>query len=141
MATVYADNTNKAVNTPSDLVDAIDNGVVTVFSDSYEAASLAQNSVIAIAKLPPKAKVKEVILAWDALGASTTLICGDAGDTNRYVTSQTASVAGLARLNAITGMDYTVSENDGGNDTTEIQLILGGGTGTGTITSHVLFTT
>ena len=53
MATVYADNTNKAVNTPSDLVDAIDNGAVYVFSDSYEASSLAQNSLIAIAKLPP----------------------------------------------------------------------------------------
>ncbi|MHA1567551.1 MAG: hypothetical protein ACTSX7_19745 [Alphaproteobacteria bacterium] len=141
MATVYGNNTNKSVNTPSDLVDAIDNGAVTVFTDSYEASSLAQNSVIAIAKLPPSAKVKEVILAWDALGASTTLVCGDAADTDRYVTSQNSSVAGLARLNAIAGMDYSVSSDDGGDDTTVIQLTLGGGTGTGTITSHVLFTT
>ena len=82
-----------------------------------------------------------MILAWDALGASTTLVCGDAGDTNRYVTSQDSSSAGFARLNAITGMDYSVSLNDGGDDTTVIQLTLGGGTGTGSITSHVLFTT
>lgn len=141
MATVYASNTNKAVNTPSDLVDSIDNGAVYVFTDSYEAASLAQNSLIAIAKLPPNAKVKEVILAWDALGAATTLVCGDAGDPDRYLTSQVGSSAGMARLNAITGMDYTVSENDGGNDTTLVQLTLGGGVGTGTITSQVFFTT
>jgi len=140
MATVYASNTNRSVNTPSDLVDAIDNGEIYVFTDSYEAASLAQNSEIAIAKLPPNAKVKEVIIAWDALGASTTLVCGDAGDPDRYLTSQNSSSAGMARLNAITGMDYTVSENDGGNDTTLIQLTLGGGIGTGTIASQVFFT-
>ncbi len=141
MATVFGNNSNKLVNVPSDLVDAVDNGPLQVFTDSYEAAALAQNSVIAIAKLPPKAKVKEVVLAWDALGALTTLVCGDAGDADRYITSQDSSSAGMARLNAITGMDYTASENDGGNDTTLIELTLGGGAGTGTITSQVFYTT
>ena len=135
MATVYGTNAGLRVNTPSTLVEKVDDGEVYCFRDTYELAALPSADVIVVGYLPVGAKVVDVVFANDALGASTTIVIGDSVDPNRYVTSQDTSTAGVARLNAITGMDYTILAA-----TREIWATLGGGTGTGTISVNISYT-
>ena len=138
MADVYGSNTNKLVNTPSDLADAFDvGGAIRVFSDVYEAVSVAIGQTIGVAKLPAGARIKEIVVDHDALGASTTLACGDAGDPDRYIAAASTSGAGALRLGTVGGRNYAVAADDGGNDTTEIRLVVGGAAVTGTIKTTV----
>ncbi len=138
MADVYGSNTNKLVNTPSDLADAFDvGGAIRVFSDVYEAVSVAIGQTIGVAKLPAGARIKDIVVDHDALGASTTLACGDAGDPDRYISAASSSAAGTKRLGTVGGRNYAVAADDGGSDTTEIRLLVGGAAVTGTIKTTV----
>lgn len=139
MANVYGSNTNKLVNTPSNLADSFDvGGAIRVFSDTLEANALAAGQTIGIAKLPAGARVKDIVVDHDALGASSTLACGDAGDPDRYITAAGSSTAGTKRLGPVGGRNFAVASDDGGgNDTTEVQLLVGGAAVTGTIKSTV----
>lgn len=139
MADVYGSNTNKLVNTPSDLADSFDvGGAIRVFSDTFEATALAAGQTIGVAKLPAGARVKEIVVDHDALGASSTLACGDAGDPDRYITAGSSSSAGTKQLGTVGGRNFAVANDDGGgNDTTEVRLLVGGASITGTIKSTV----
>ena len=141
MATVVADNTAKVLaNDPSDLPDVKDHdGNLRVQSDVYEAAGLAGGSTIAIAYLPNGAKVKEIVVDHDALGASTTLACGDADTAARYFAASDTTGAGTLRLAAIGGRNFQVETEDASGDDTRRILLTTAGSITGTIRTTVFY--
>lgn len=103
-------------------------GQVKFVSDSYDATALEAGSTITVCKdIPIEAPVVDVILAYDALGVSSTLQVGDAADPNRYITAVDTSSAGVTRLNAITGIGFANTAN------TPIVITTAGAAITGTI--------
>jgi len=126
MASVKGVNITKLDNSTGKLSKQ-EKGKVRIWTDSFEATGEAIGSDITICRLPKNSTVVEATIYHDALGASSTLIMGDATDDNRYITSGSTATAGVKTLNAIDGIGY--------ENTTQTDLILttAGGTVTGTI--------
>ena len=104
-------------------------------TDTYEATGEAIASVLKLGKiLPTNSSAVEVILAFDALGASSTLAVGDATDPDRYITATSSSSAGVVRINAISGLNFLNTA------ATDILITTAGGTITGTIAMTVIYT-
>lgn len=98
--------------------------VLHVTYDQYEAATLVQGSLVEIgSKLPLNAFVFEAKLAYDALGASTSLALGDSEDDDRYITNTATTSAGVTRGNTVDGFGYQVDET-GGESNTDRQVLL-----------------
>lgn len=118
------------------LAPGLKGGRVRAMIDTYEASTLAENSTIAVGKLPPGAKVVGVILSTDALGTSTTISIGDAGSATRLLgaTSTASAVSGAVAI-PVGGLGYEYTAE------TEIILTLGGAAGTGTINVIILYVT
>jgi hypothetical protein len=99
----------------------------------YEAAAVPQNDVIQMVSIPQNAVILDVILDYDALGASSALTVGDGGSSARFITSTATTSAGVARLNSAAdvgrGYKYTA------DDTVDITV-----SGTGAITGTVRLT-
>lgn len=71
-------------------------------------------------------RVAEVVFGYDNLGADTTVTVGDGDDADRFITSTATTSAGVARLNAISGMNYEYTADD----TIDVTLTAGDASGT-----------
>jgi len=129
-----------ATSSGSHILDpGVQKGKVMQIQDTYEASGIAVGSLIEMGvKLPKGARVVEVTLMTDALGAGRTLAVGDAEDPDRYITATTCNTANLVtRLNAIDGRFYEIDETDEDNTDRQILITVAGGAATGTITLMV----
>lgn len=70
--------------------------------------ALASGDVINLFKLHPGFRPVGGYVKQDGLGASTTLIVGDAGDPDRYFASASTAAAGVNTTMAATGVDYAI---------------------------------
>lgn len=66
-----------------------------------EAAAVAQNAVIASVPVSKGDVVLDVVVHYDALGASTSVVVGDGNDTDRFITNTATTSAGITRLNSV----------------------------------------
>ena len=115
-----------------------------VWHDTYEASSLGSGSDITIARIPAGATIHDVIVKCDALGGSSTLKVGDAGDDDRYLAAvgtwnaagqaQSMLAGSTAANTAVAGLGYKVS------DSTDLKITTGGASITGTIYFWVYYT-
>jgi hypothetical protein len=122
---------------PSVMGDGGNLSPMMVWHDTYEASSLGSGSDITIAKIPAGATIHDVILKCDALGGSSTLKVGDAGDDDRYLAAvgtwnaagqaQSMLAGSTAANTAVAGLGYKVT------DATDIKITTGGAAITGTI--------
>ena len=147
MASVKGVNYTNITATPIVKSDSeVAGGKIRVSYDNYEASSLASGSDITIGRVPANATIMDVILKCDALGGSSTLIVGDAGDDNRYLAAVgtwnaagqsqsmvTGSSAG-APTTAMTGLGYRTTAE------TDIIITTGGATISNSIHCWVYYT-
>ena len=109
-------------------------GGVKFFEDLYEASALASGSDIKIGKtFKAGEKIIDIVLWNDALGGSSTLKVGDAGDDDRFIVAAASSAAGRRDLNVIAGQGYEFTGD------TDILITTGGANITGTIKVLVLY--
>ena len=145
MASVKGVNYTNITATPIVKSDSeVAGGKIRVSYDNYEASSLASGSDITIGRVPANATIMDVILKCDALGGSSTLIVGDAGDDNRYLAAvgtwnaagQTQSMLGgsIAANTAMTGLGYRTTAE------TDIIITTGGATISNSIHCWVYYT-
>jgi len=133
-----ADSATESHTNPSGTLGA----ELKVMQDSYEASALASGSLIEIGtKLPLNAVVYEAILAYDALGANTSLSLGDSEDDDRYVSNTATTSAGFTRLNKVDGFCYTCDETGGSSnsDRQVLAKLVDSGAATGTIKAAVFY--
>ena len=146
MATVKGTNRTLAdTPTGSNIMDAgLQAGKLRVIMDDYEASASASGTIIELgAYLPKGARVLEVILTTDDLGATTTVEVGDYEDADRYITATVCTTANqVTRLNAIDGRQYEVDETTATATGTDRQIIatIGVAAATGTIKVEVIYT-
>lgn len=113
-----------------------------VMMDTYEAAALTAGYAIQIGKsLPAGAKIVDVLIHADALGASTQLAVGDSDTEERYLAAYATTSATKKSLRAdgvIGGKQYVVGTASGD----DVILVTNTSTGaaTGTINVMVLYT-
>lgn len=89
-------------------------GLLKVMSDTYEASTLVQNSLVQIgSKLPLGAYIHEAIVMTDVMGANTSYSLGDAADDDRYISNTATTSASVTRMNAIAGFGYKIAETAG----------------------------
>ncbi len=129
---------------PSVMSDGGNLSGMKVWHDTYEASSLGSGSDITIGRIPAGSTIHDVILKCDALGGSSTLKVGDAGDDDRYLAAvgtwnaagQVQSMLGgsTAANTAVAGIGYKVSE------ATDLKITTGGASITGTIYFWVYYT-
>lgn len=93
----YGANTTKFNSpTPADLMGAEYEGKVRVMHDTYTFASAIAGLTLQVGVLRPgEVYVDGFIVAAD-LGSATTLILGDAGDTDRFLAATVFTTAGQA---------------------------------------------
>ena len=129
--------TSTAPSGTDNLLDAgLQRGKLRVYTDTYEASALQIDDIIQVCKtIPADAYVIDVILWYDALGASTTLDVGDGADDDRYITAQDTSSAGVSRMSNIDGFRYKIGTATSDNI---IQITLEGAAATGTIKIAVI---
>lgn len=111
-------------------------GKLRVTFDSYEASSLASGSDISVARLPKGAKVYEVIVHHDALGASSTIKVGDSSDDDRYIAATATASAGklvMSEDGAIDGFGFEQTAE------TDVILTTGGAAISGTIKVAIIY--
>lgn len=137
MASVKGTNFTNITADPIVKIDSGEwSGKLRVQYDSYEASSLASGSDISVARLPKGAKVWEVIVHHDALGAGVTLSVGDSGSATRYIGATAAATAGklvMSEDGAIDGFGYEQTAE------TDILITTGGGTASNTIKVAVIY--
>lgn len=132
MADVLGNNFSK-IGTTDVIARGLWNSLILVQADEYEAAALAADSTIKIAKLPKDTKILNVILFFDALGAGVTLSVGYTGAATKYINAASAASAGKAEMTSVDGAQDTLTTN------TDIIITTGGAAATGTIKSVILF--
>jgi hypothetical protein len=144
MATVYSAQRTNALAIPSVNNKANElGGRIRVAHGTYEAASLAADSVIEMFILPDGARLLEGSLAHDAMGASTTLSVGYAAHTNAAGTAVSAAAAAYKAAAASTSAQKvdilatlalgSGTEVDANEDGVPVTVTLAGATGTGTV--------
>ena len=140
MSNVQGVNTTK-VNAGTSKDNWVDQGLIKsglkVMSDVYEAAALAIGQTIGLANLPDGAVVHDIKLAFDALGAGSTLSIGDSTDAARYISAQSTVAAGALELDTVDGAAYAIGTNAGDG---EIIATVGGGAITGTVKVLIAYT-
>lgn len=116
----YADGTNYAKSIDPSSANIIDPGLlggkVRVMQDTYTFGASSLNStdyVIVGGKLPAGSQVVKIILSMGSplVTACATLVVGDEGDADRYITSTliTANAVGIGPTVGSTGMYYSVT--------------------------------
>ena len=118
--------------------------ILHVQFDSYEAATLVQGSLIEIgSKLPLGSYVFETKMAYDALGAATSLSLGDAEDDDRYITNTVTTSAGVTRGNTVDGFGYYIDETNGtdaaNTDRQVLAKVVDSGSMSGTIKAAIFW--
>jgi len=144
MAAVKGVNFTKSESPSSDnIVDpGVLGGRIRVHQDTFEAAALASGSTIQVGRLlQPGAKILDIQLFFDALGAGVTLDVGDAADANRYISAVVTTSAGDTRLSNIAGLQYSVLGTSTTPATTDdiIVITTGVGAATGTIKIVIIY--
>ncbi len=139
MASVKSTNITNLDASPSTLPDAREvSGKLRVFTDTYEASSLAAGSDITVARIPTGAKIIDIKVIADALGGSVTLAVGDSTDPDRYITATAMNTAdkvlSLLGDGEIAGHNYEVTST-----TNDILITTAGAAATGTIQSTVIY--
>jgi hypothetical protein len=118
--------------------DKVSDGLIVtkqrVWTDSFEAAALAAGTIV-IADLPVGAKVQEVEVYHDALGA-TTLAIGDGASATRFLAATSVAAAGKLESANVDGFNYVVGTATDDN----LILLTNAGAITGTIKSVVKYT-
>jgi len=116
-------------------------GNVKVQLDTYEAAAIASGTVIEVGgDLPKGARVINVMLVNDALGASVTLDVGDEEDPNRYISAYDGSAAGVKWGDLADGIEYAVDDTVPTTPDSQVLVTTGGATATGTIKVAIFYT-
>lgn len=135
MSAVKGTNYTKAYSpTPRTLLGPEYGGKVRVIQDSYEAASLAAGSTIAVGKIPKGAVYVGGWVIADDLSSAGTLSLGDSGSATRFMAATVFTTAGQAKAaQAIDGIGYAFTAD------TEIILTTGVEEMTGTIKTVLLY--
>jgi len=137
MASVKGANFTNITATPVVKADSSEwHGNIRVQYDSYEASSLAIGSDISVARLPKGAKVYDIIVHFDGLGASSTVSVGDGDDADRFIATTSTASAGqmsMSQEGAIAGFGYEAPAE------TDILLTTAGAAITGTIKVAVMY--
>jgi len=144
MATVYSAQRTNALATPVAMNKANElGGRIRVAHGTYEASSLAADSIIEMFILPNGARLLEGSLAHDALGASTTLSVGYGAYANADGTAVSASAAAYKAAAASTSAQKvdilatlalgSGTEIDADADGLPVTVTIAGAAGTGTI--------
>ena len=144
MATVYSAQRTNSRATPAVMNKANElGGRIRVAHGTYEASSLASGDVIDMFVLPNGARLLEGSLAYDALGASTTLSVGYAAHTNAAGTAvaadavaykAAASTATAGKVDCLATLALgSGSVVDADADGMAVTATMGGAAGTGTI--------
>ncbi len=117
-------------------------GRVKCVIDTFEASTLANPSTIKMSnKITKGAIIVAGLLAYDALGGSVTLDVGDAANTARYISAQSATAEGTTLFDVPDGIGYETTESDSDNLDTQFLVTVGGsGTADGTIKLIVFYT-
>lgn len=119
MANFRGVNNTKAQSGPSfvPIADGAGGGRLAAIYDEYTIPASGFAAADTITLGPPKAlravdTVLDCLVSWAALGASVTMILGDDGDADRYITSVSVTSAGSQRLNAFTtGHGYKLTQD------------------------------
>ncbi|BAI73181.1 hypothetical protein AZL_025430 [Azospirillum sp. B510] len=108
MADFYGTNHALTVATPRSLVNGGDfGGSVRVYTDSYTTLGTeAVGDSIYVGYLKPGERFLFGIVVFGALGASTTLQLGDAGDDDRYMAAGSTAAAGNKDARALAGAGF-----------------------------------
>jgi hypothetical protein len=108
MADLYGVNYALTVAVPPALVNNGDYGAaVRVVTDSYTTLGTeAVGDKIFVGYLAPGERFLYGVLVYGALGASTTLQLGDAGDSSRYMVAGSTAAAGNKDVRALAGVGY-----------------------------------
>jgi len=130
----------------SNIMDSgLQGGKVRVILDTYEAAAIVAGSIIEVGtELPKGARVIEIVMTTDALGAATIDI-GDYEDADRYNNDVDVSVANtVTRIDLIDGRQYKVDETYtgktvGSGTDRQITLTTASATITGTIKIEIYY--
>ena len=117
-------HTNKQVSLPTDR-----GGFMYAIPIEHTVAADANGDTVNLAVLPLGAKILDIDLAYDALGASTTLSIGDAGSATRYIPSTGVTAAGRVQ-----GPSTTAGQNFIQTADTILLLTWGGATPTNAAT-------
>lgn len=150
MATVYSAQRTNALANP--VVNNKANelgGRVRIAHGTYEASALASGDVIEMFVLPDGARLISGSLAYDALGASTTLSVGYAAHVASDGSAVNASAAAYkAAASTATAGKVDVlatlalgsgSEVDANEDGMVVTATMGGAAGTGTIELTIMY--
>jgi hypothetical protein len=113
-------------------------GKVRVMTDTYEASAIAAGSTIYMGKpLPVGARILNVLMFFDALGAATVSV-GDASSAARYLAATDVTSAGavdMAEGDKVNGLLYEITST-----TDDIILTTASVAITGTIKLIVFYT-
>jgi len=137
MATVSGVNYTKITTVPVDHILPRDaHGRVRVMYDTYEASSVAAGSTVQLFKMPIDARVIDFKIWHDALGGSSTLAFGDAGDVDRFHAAASSASAGImvpvvGVIDTMAGYTYTAE--------TVVSLTTAGAAITGTIHAYIMY--
>lgn len=102
-----ANYTKAAAGSPSDRLGAEWGGGMKATHETYTFASAAIATTVNVGVLKPGEVYLMGYIHSADLGSATTLIMGDAGDTDRYLTSTVFTTAGQKTLcMELTGMGY-----------------------------------
>ena len=148
MADVYAVNYDAFVNDQvagrNQVAPTTRFGRQRIMHDSYEAAALADGSVILMGPIPEGAVVKQIAVYCDALGGGVTLAVGDnddtvAADPDRYIEATSAAAAATILMSdalhtVIDKIPYTI-----GKAGVAITITVAGGVATGTIEADITY--
>ena len=142
MATVKGVNRTK-LDTPNSgniIPEGQNHGNIKVIYDKYELAAVQIGDIIELGDVIPEgAAIIDVVIATDALGASTTIKVGDGNSDDRYLAAYSTSSAARKSLQAdgvIDSLGYRVGTNSGDN---QILATHAGGAGTGTLYAIVVY--
>ena len=150
MATVYSAQRTNALASP--VVNNKANemgGRVRIAHGTYEASALASGDVIEMFTLPNGARLIRGSLAYDALGASTTLSVGyaahvsSAGATvnaSAAAYKAAASTASAGKVDVLATLALgSGTEVDANQDGMVVTATMGGAAGTGTIELTIMY--
>ncbi len=132
--TKFLDPISTNITDPGELA-----GKVRVMTDSYEASAIAAGSTIYMGKtLPVGARILDIILAFDALGGSSTLAVGDASSSARYMAASSSASAGIRCMADETTVDGLLYEITAATD--DIIITTAGASITGTVKIIIFYT-
>lgn len=135
MTAFTATNLAKLAATPVKYPDSSVAGArLRAWVDEYDASAAQIGDTIAIARLPAGARVVDVIVAHDGLGASVTFNVGDAASASRFLSAGDGANAGIYNMDEQGGFAHRYAAES------DVLLTIAGAAATGTIKTVVTYT-